>query len=252
MHRILAFLVLAGLLWAVGCAEPGSLGDMLSPSQVQMYEQMDVREMGGTSIIAPAAAAPQVEQSPTLSVIDPRKVIYSGLFTVVVDSAAASVKAAKSLAESLGGYMQHMTQTSITIRVPAEKFNQTIGKIEQMGQVSDKSIDAQDVTEQYVDLELRMRNARALLTKLEKLLAKAERIEDILAIEKELARVRTQIEQLEGKINAMSSRIAYSTITVRFIEIEHAPGELKVRLPFWWLRTLGAEKVLGLKSRADL
>ncbi len=243
MHRILAFLVLTGLLCAVGCAEPGSSADMVPPSEATMlYEETGGRQRTA----APLPAATDKGQSPLLSIFEPRKVIYTGRFSVVVNSTSTALEEAKALAKNLGGYMQNMTQNSITIRIPAEKFNEAVALIEEMGTVADKNISAQDVTEQHVDLKLRLKNARALMAKFTALLARAEKIADILAIEKEMARVQTQIEQLEGKLNALSNRIAYSTISVRFTEIEHDAGGVKVRLPFYWLRSLGVEELLNM------
>jgi len=117
-----------------------------------------------------------------------------------------------------------------------------------MGVVINKDITARDVTEQYIDLKIRLSNAKALRQKLIALLDRAKNVKEALAVEKELARVRTEIETLEGRVKRMSNQVAYSTISVTFRKYANAPSQLMTHLPFGWLRTLGVEPLLGLNS----
>ena len=174
-----------------------------------------------------------------------RKVIYTGIFEIVVDNASQAVKATKTLAERLGGYMQRTRGTSIVIRVPAERFDAAVAELEQMGTITQRDVTARDVTEQYTDLKIRLSNARALLKRLQSLLDKAETVKDALALEKELARIREQIERLQGRMNSLASQVAYATLSVAFHQVANAPPELRVRLPFGWLRNLGLDSLLG-------
>ncbi len=173
-----------------------------------------------------------------------RKVIYTGHFKVVVADVAQALTAAKSMAEGLGGYMQRMTTSGITVRVPAGKFEQAVKALEAMGPMVHRDITAQDVTEQYLDLELRLRNTQALRTKLLELLSTTTDVKDALAVERELARTREQIERLEGQLKRLKDRVAYATLTVAFVRIQVAPSQTRVQLPFGWLKTLGLESLL--------
>jgi hypothetical protein len=103
---------------------------------------------------------------------------------------------------------------------------------------------AEDVTDQYVDLELRLRNAQAVRARLEKLLETAS-VRDAVEIHKELARVTEEIERLEGKLKLLRDRIAFSTITVSFERTE--PQRVRTQqalLPFPWMRMMGLAPLL--------
>ena len=200
---------------------------------------------------APAAKAapdaPPVEagEVPLLSVVSPRKIVYTGKLTVVVGDVGRSVTAAKALAAKTGGYVQRMTNDAIVIRVPAAKFDQALAAIEAMGPVTRKNIQALDVTDRYVDLEIRLKNAKAMLAKLTELLAKAKATKDALAVEREMARVRERIERLTGQVKSLANRVAYATLSIRFTPMQRAPGAIKANLPFWWLRELGLDNLLS-------
>ena len=205
------------------------------------------REAGGAPPLIPDA-----EEAPLLSVVTPRKVIYTGTFEVVVAETDRALAGAKAMAEKLGGYMQRMTASGIVIRVPAAKFDAAVAALAEMGTVTEKDISAQDVTETYVDLELRLRSAKVLLGKLEELLGKAKDVKGALAVEKELTRVREEIERMEGRLNRMKNEVAYATLSIGFVEMAEASDEVKTILPFWWLRTLGVECLLDFEEQGGL
>ena len=191
----------------------------------------------------PLAAA--AEESPHLAVVQPRKVVYTADLEVLVGDVKVAVEATKALAEKMGGYMQRMTGSAIVIRVPADRFDQAIAALAQMGTITRKDVTAQDVTERYTDLEIRLKNNKVLLEKLRALLDKATTAKEALEVEQEIARVTTEIERLEGQLNRLASQIAYATLAVTFRPVEQAPEELKFKLPFWWLHTLGLERLLA-------
>jgi len=184
--------------------------------------------------------------------VDPRKMIYTANLRILVAEPRQSVQAARDYAIGLGGYMQNLTGNSIVMRIPTEKFEQAIKHLEGMGVVIDKNITAQDVTERYVDLEIRLKNSKALLEKLRNLLDRATTVKDALQVEREIARVQSEVERLEGQLNRLKSQIAYSTISVTFEQYKQAPPEIRTRLPFRWLYTLGIERLLGLPETRHL
>jgi len=242
MPKILTLVIIAGMLQVGGCAMTHSPTDRslaLSRGRSGLFGD------GGAAEATPLAIAD--EDTPALSVIEPRKVIYKAEIVVVVGDARQAIAATKEMAEKLGGYMQRMTMEAIVIRIPAGKFAEALAALEAMGPVTKKDVTASDVTEKYVDIEIRLKGARALYEKLLALLEKAKDVKQALAVEKELARVRTQIERLEGQLNRLKHQVAYATISVGFTELEDAPGELRARLPFWWLETLGVEELLALE-----
>lgn len=197
-------------------------------------------------------APPPAEETPHLAAMRPRKVVYTGRFEIAVADPARAVAQTKSFAERMGGYMQKMTRESIVIRVPAEKFDQAVAALEKIGVVFARDIGAQDVTERYVDLQIRLDNAKALLKKLLELLEKARTVKEAMEVEKEIARVRTEVEGLTGKLNRLKSQVAFATITALFQTVAEAPEELKVSLPFWWLGSLGLESLTRFEGAAGM
>lgn len=131
------------------------------------------------------------------------------------------------LAEGVGGYVSDsrsqstdgkMTSGTITIRVPNTSFTDVMGKLKVMGEVTAVSEQAQDVTEEYVDLESRIRNLRAQETVYLNLMAKAETIEESISVQRELAVIQQQIEQLSGRKNYLDNHVQFSTIQVTLVE----------------------------------
>ena len=191
--------------------------------------------------LADAPSGASEEDSPAAA---PRKVIYTGRFNVVVADVDASVQAAKSLSERLGGYTLRMGLGAIVLRVPADKFDAAVAELARLGSVSEREIAAQDVTDRVLDLQLRLRNAKATREKLLALLDKAQAVKDALEIERELQRLTTEVEQLEGQISKLSHQVAYATLTIAFTRLPNAPADTRVRLPFRWLTELGLERLL--------
>lgn len=123
------------------------------------------------------------------------------------------------------GYIQSDTQgkgynelsRELVIRIPAENFQKTIDAISKDVSFFDvKRISSTDVTEEFIDLEARLKAKRSLETRYLELLAKAQNVKDILEIEKELAAIREEIEAREGRLQFLENRVAYSTLTVSF------------------------------------
>lgn len=132
-----------------------------------------------------------------------------------------------SIANSCGGYISdshsesskgRLSGGTITIRVPAQKFFSAMEQLKELGKVTSISENAQDVTEEYVDLESRLRNLRAQESVYISLMAKAKTIEESVTIQRELANLQGQIEQILGRKNYLDNRIEFSTIQVNLVE----------------------------------
>jgi hypothetical protein len=159
----------------------------------------------------------------------------------------ASLAKLEDLARELGGFLAKRTDNSITIRVPVATFDRAVKHIEKFGDVLNRNVTAQDVTEEFRDLEIRLKNARAVRDRLEQLLAKAAKVEESVLVERELERVTGEIERMSGRIKFLKDRAAFSTITVTFQpkrqeELNRGP----FRLPVPWLYQLGLSRLLSL------
>lgn len=193
---------------------------------------------------APPTAPPPPDAPPTVA--NARQVIYSAAYRVVVADVPGTLRSIREAAERLGGHMQEVAGTSITVRVPAAKFNEAVAYIEKSGEVVDRQLRAQDVTEEMLDLGIRLDNAEKLRQRLQEILNRSDKVEDMLKIETELARVSEQIDSIKGRIRYLESQIAMSTIRVDLNAAvpQNLPGT-GPRLPFDWVSGLGEGLVAG-------
>ncbi len=176
-----------------------------------------------------------------------RLLVYSGRLDAAVGNIDEALDAARAMAEELGGYFQSLTDKTITLRVPASRWEEALARVAAIGRILNRRIEASDVTEEVVDLKLRLRNSLALGKRLEELLQMAKTVQETLEVEKELTRIRTEIERLEGRLQFLSDRIAFSTLLIRFVEVSNAPTRPQA-LPFPWLQALGLNRLLGLSG----
>jgi hypothetical protein len=172
--------------------------------------------------------------------------IYTAHFHMGVYESAKSIDAVDALAKEMGGYLVRRDQNSITVRVPAEKYKGALDAIGKLGDVLHREESVEDVTDQFYDLVVRIKNARAMRDRLEDLLKQAKDVKEALAVERELARVTAEIESMEGRLKRMRELISFSTITVDFKPRPVETINSKVRLPFGWLDHLGLSNLLSL------
>jgi len=179
---------------------------------------------------------------------DSAMIVYTAVITMAVYQVQPNLALVERIAKEQGGYLSVRTDNKITVRIPRAKFEPTLAAIEKIGDVLHRDVTAEDVTDQYVDLEIRIKNAKAMQTRLKQLLEKAA-VKEAIEIEKELARVTEELELMEGRLKLLKDKIAYSSITVVF-EGRGAtlPGASKVRLPFPWLGHLGLVNLLQLRE----
>jgi hypothetical protein len=173
--------------------------------------------------------------------------IYTAQISMAVFEVNASLAKVEQIGRELGGFLAKRDDRSITIRVPAAAFDEAVKRVEGVGDMLHRNVAAEDVTEEFRDLEIRLKSARSVQARLTELLAKAVKVEESIAIERELDRVSGEIERIEGRIKYLRDRAAFSTITVRF---EPKPTEQvgagKVRLPVPWLYDINLPRLLRL------
>jgi hypothetical protein len=170
---------------------------------------------------------------------------YSADFTLAVFQVDKSLASVETLARELGGYLAQRGDAQITVRVPRPRFDEAIARLEKLGDITHRNVSAEDVTDEYVDLELRLKNARAMRDQLAGLL-KGAIVKDAVEIEKELAKVTEVIEQIEGRLKVMRDKVGYSSITVSFQANAPSPVRTTAILPFTWLDTMGLEPLLNV------
>ncbi len=163
-----------------------------------------------------------------------RKVIRTGSIGVVVADVPTSVKAIRGIVASIAGAFVSHTEiggnepyriSSITLRIPAERFDETIERIRTHGrEVVAEDVTGRDVTAAFTDIQSRMRNAQATEKQLLEIMATSTTVKDTLEVQREVAKVREQIETFQGQLNVLADQAALSTITVNL----HPVPDLRV------------------------
>ncbi|HDJ66779.1 MAG TPA: DUF4349 domain-containing protein [Nitrososphaeria archaeon] len=130
------------------------------------------------------------------------------------------------IADSLGGYVESMgvhenerISANIVVRVPEKSFFEALTRIRGLGKVLREEISGKDVTEQYIDLEARLRNLKAEEEWLLKAMDKAKNVQELMVVERELWRIRGEIERIEGQLKYLERRVEYSTIMVYITQL---------------------------------
>jgi hypothetical protein len=170
-----------------------------------------------------------------------RMVIKNAFLSIVVEDPAITMDLISSLAEDLGGYVVtsnlyrvqmdsglEIPQASITIRVPAESLDQALEEIKSgAGQILSENISGQDVTQEYTDLESRLRNLERAEEQLVEILEASYKTEEVLSVYNRLVEIREQIEVIKGQMQYYEQSAALSSISVD-IKANEAVQPLKI------------------------
>ncbi|MBI5532932.1 MAG: DUF4349 domain-containing protein [Deltaproteobacteria bacterium] len=203
--------------------------------------------LGGLTATA-KPAAPPTSPNPVANPSarhDPSMLIRTAELTLAVYEVDKNIDAVESAASQVGGYLAMRGDRQIVVRVPRDRFEEALRRIEKLGDVLHRNVAAEDVTDQFVDLEMRLKNAHAVRTRLEALLASAS-VHDAVEIQKELARVTEEIERFEGKLKLLRDRIAWSTITATFEKLQQQKVRQQALLPFPWMSVIGLSPLLSV------
>jgi len=163
--------------------------------------------------------------------------IRTGQATMQVDSLTRGLAALRALAARTGGYVgglsmqnegQETRAATLELRIPSARFDEVLTGLKSIGTLESMTTQAQDVGEEYVDLDARMTNARKLEQRLIGILGtRTGKLRDVLDVERELARVREEIERYEGRMRYLRARAAMSSFTVSVHEARPLVGEYR-------------------------
>jgi hypothetical protein len=170
----------------------------------------------------------QADQSHSIAEAMDRKILRDANLTLEVGAPAEVQRKIASIAESVGGFVvtseskQRQTvdgkqdlEVNLVVRVPATQFGTALDQIRALGsRVIEEKITGQDVTEEFIDLEARIKTQKALELQFLEIMKQAHKVEDALEVQRQIADVRTEIERLEGRKRFLENRASLSTITV--------------------------------------
>ena len=251
MTRTLAAIALVLLLFAAFACGGGDdseegVFELTTAASADSFDMaMDAPTMGAMAAPEPAppaaaAAAPEAmmeramadgggtgASGGSLQIAD-RKIISTGNITVEVEDVPGAVTAVEAIVEGMGGYVEQLSSSggdefpyaSLTIRVPQGQFASAYDRIRGLGDVLNEHQGSEDVSEQFIDLEARLNSAKREEQSFLNLLGRAGTVSDVLTIERELARVRSDIERYQGQLDFLSRRVDLSTIWVELVPEE--------------------------------
>jgi len=213
-------LLILGLVLISGCGA--------SPSELPSIPGEGGR--GEESFLVPASADGGRDESwIPAELTEDRKIVKTGYMTLEVENITETMDKVAEMADEFNGYVvssykheyERGVSGHITIRVPSEKFDEAFARLRQLAiAVPYETTTATDVTEEYVDLEAQLGNLLATEAQYLTLMEKAENVEDMLKVQKEISNVRGQIEQIEGRMKYLEQTSETSLIEVNLEETE--------------------------------
>lgn len=205
-------------------------GDM--DEVVGMVAPMMVKSTPAGRVIDEGSIAPMlmprsdVKEVPVLDV--DKKIIKNGSIELKVDSAEEVFEEIAKIAKKLGGdiFSSNSRRQSngnlrgnLVVKIPVDKFDEGMKMIKEAGEkVIFESVNADDVTMEYIDLEARLNNKKAEEETFKKLLDRTGNLSEVLNVTRELTRVRSEIDSLEGQLKYMTAQTDMSTINVTLTE----------------------------------
>jgi len=170
----------------------------------------------------------QAEQTQTAPIAVERKIIRNADLQLEANAPEEAQQKITQIAESKGGFVVESTQSSsdvkattrdtvtMTVRVPSAKFDEALNEIRQTAsRVIVESVKGQDVTEEFIDIEARLKTQKALETQFLEIMKRSNSVEDALNVQTEIARVRGEIEKIEGRKRFLESQASLSTVKIK-------------------------------------
>jgi len=236
MKRIVAMIVVVMAVLA-GCA--GASDEASGADAGAMAEEAVAEEDGGASggggdqeaaadAAAPGAADDRASAVLTATIGD--RIVRDGTMRIRVEEDAfdGAFDRLVGIAEQFGGTVlasdastgdDGATSGTVTVRVPAEDFDDLLVAVGRVGEVEQRSITSEDVFDEYVDLEARLRHNRAQERFYLSLLDRAEDVDDAIAVQQRVDGIQQTIEQIEGRLRFLDERTSFSRLTVELFEV---------------------------------
>jgi hypothetical protein len=177
-----------------------------------------------------SAQASTPDQWSRAGAFDPasRLIVRTGQASIEVDSLVPSMAALRRIVQRVGGFVadasvqsgrNQLRSATLELKVPAARFDELTEGLEPLGRLQFVNVGAEDVSEEFVDLTARVVNGRRLEDRLIELLrTRTGKLQDVLSVERELARVREEIERMEGRLRFLKTSAQLSTLSVNLFE----------------------------------
>lgn len=238
--KLISVLILFAVMFAA-CASAERSAPSESPQTGTLSEPASAKDTGGgggggrtedvnEKLIAQNQASLETADKNPTEPAKPveRKIIRNADLQLETKSPEESQQKVSAIAESKGGFVVESTQSSsnvksgardivtMTLRVPAEKFNETLEELRKSAdRVLVETVKGQDVTEEFIDIEARLKAKRSLEQQFLEIMKRANSVEDALNVQRQLAEVRGEIEKIEGRKRFLENQASLSTIKIR-------------------------------------
>lgn len=253
MHRRILTAVTASVLILSACsATPQSRETSLkasepaAPSSTSVANESRRAASGGAAASDSAAPARAAAPAPanaaqtggaaavTVPNLD-RMIIRTVAMTLAVNEVPEAFRQVELIADSVGGSVTsstfkqegERTNATVVLRIPADQrsYNAAMEQLRKLAvRVPDESLSSQDVTEEFVDLESSLRNLQVTEARLVSLIERAQKVDEVIAVQRELTNVRGQIERIEGRKRFIERRSEFTTINLTLREVSAVPG----------------------------
>ncbi|WP_422091642.1 DUF4349 domain-containing protein [Tenacibaculum ovolyticum] len=158
-----------------------------------------------------------------------RKLIKKGTISFETDSLVKTRKHILKVTKTYKGYISEDSEnksynkinTNITVRIPINKFDQFLAEVSsKVKNFDSKNITTSDVTEQFLDVQSRLKVKKKLEERYTQLLSKTKSVKEILEVERELSTVRSEVESIEGRLKYLQNQTSFSTLHIHFYKKE--------------------------------
>lgn len=202
-----------------------------APSQPGAPPSPVVAEGGGEATPAVADDGPDVG----------RHIIYTATMQVSVFNLKDANERAEAMPSKYGGYVQNMSGSYFVMRIPSAKLRTAMEEIAGLGVVDARTLDAQDVTEEFLDIETRITVLEGTQKQMLELLTKARTVEEALQVRQALDSITMELEVLKGRLRRLESLTEFSTLTLNLVERGPHTTTPSSNDPFPWVDELGVE-----------
>ena len=219
---VLVLILVLLITTLTGCASYKGATPTQAPRASESYD--GAAKFGGNVAYTVSGTAMNNASVVQFSSIEPnaRKVISTGSLSLAVQSLDSAQQEVRDILAAQGGHIQHSYFNNIegnqywefTLRIPSPRFVQTMTLLSELGRIRTSNTGEQDVTEEYMDLDARLRVLHQEEERLLELLKLAVTMDDFLKIESNLSRVRVNIEQTTGRLRFLDDRINFSTLSL--------------------------------------
>lgn len=187
---------------------------------------------GGGRYTAPTPVPPLIPAYPGNLPTD-QKIIKTSQISLEVGNVTSTLDPIRNIATAHGGYLGSLSVTSqygdrlyavLTLRVPAREFDSVVAEIKPLGTLKSELLNADDVTEEYVDLQAQRTALASQLAQYNRIMERAENVSEILEVQVQIERVQVELDRIDGRLKYLDNRVDYATVTVTLQEHEPVGG----------------------------